>query len=210
MSSNIRPCTPTPQGAHPQPIRIKKRFGERLTRNAAIATLVLLTVVGVREALPQGDDIVQTMQQAVESEWDQNVGRLTYVNSTISDALQVFSGSARQTRLISPVTARAVQAWSAEAPYLLYENAGNVFAAADGEVSQIAHDDASEYIVRLTHADGLNTVYYGLSSCFVAEGDPVRSDTLLGVSGSSFAFEAARNGHALDVSDSLLSRESTR
>ena len=210
MSSNIRPCAPTGENNDIQPPRKEKKIGERLTRNAVIATLALLTVIGVREAVPQGGNIVQAMQNAVQSEWDQNVGRLTYVNSSIADAIQVFSGSARQEQLMCPVVAQAVQAWSADAPYLLYENAGNVFAAADGEVSQIAHDDASEYIVRLTHADGLNTVYYGLSTCFVAEGDPVRSDTLLGVSGAAFAFEVTQNGRAKNVSDQLLSRETAR
>ena len=210
MASNIRYRTDTAIDASPkvQP-DTKKLLGEKLTRNVAIATLLLLTVIGLRESGPQGKALLQTIQDTVESQWDQNVGKLTYVSNTIAESIQVFGRSpSLDTQLLSPVAVQAVQAWTAEAPYLLYENAGNVFAAASGEVVQIAHDDYSEYIVRISHADGLNTLYYGLSSCFVQEGDSVQAETLLGISGSSFAFEAQKNGKSIDCSGLLAFRES--
>lgn len=189
----------------------RKSIGEKLTRNAAIATLLLLTVVALRASGPNGKNVLQVLQDTVESQWDQNVGKLTYVSNTLADSIQVFgrNGSSLQ-QLISPVSAQAIQAWADETPYMLYENAGNVFAAAPGEVTQIAHDNNSEYIIRLSHSGGLNTLYYGLHECMVEEGDPVNANTLLGVSGNSFAFEVQKNGKSVNCADSLSSREAAR
>ena len=212
MASNIRYRSETAVNtAKEAKADTRKIIGEKLTRNVAIATLLLLTVIGLRESGPEGKNILQTIQNTVESQWDQNVGKLTYVSNTLADSIQVFGRSlSANDRLVSPVSAAAVQAWSNEMPYLLYENAGNVFAAASGEVVRIAHDNNSEYIVRLAHANGLNSIYYGLSSCFVQEGDPVQAETLLGESGPAFAFEVQKNGKAIDCSDLLTDREAAR
>ena len=211
MSSNIKKRSGDIPVSQPQPPRSKPTLGSRLTRNAAIATLILLAVVGVRETGPAGSGVLTAVRNAVESEWDQNVGKLTYVSGVLTDSIQVFGRSGETDgALVSPVTAKAVQAWSQEAPYLVYENAGNVFAAADGEVTQIAHDDDARSIVRLSHRGGLDTVYYGLESCFVSEGDTVRVDTLLGEAGGAFAFEAQKDGKPLDPMDVMKDRESAR
>ena len=209
MASNIRRSAGmTFEPANQSQEKPNKRFGDRLTRNAAIATLLLLAMVGLRESGPQGKNILQTIQDTVESQWDQNVGKLTYVSNTLADSIQVFGHTSfADERMLSPVLADAVQAWSAESPYLLYENAGNVFAAAKGEVIQIAHDDDSEYIIRLSHENGLNTIYYGLSSCLVQEGDCVQAETVLGASGQVFAFEIQKNGKLIDASNLLDIRE---
>ena len=188
--------------------KARKQPGERLTRNMAVATLLLLTVVGVREAIPGGSGILQTIKETVESQWDQNVGRLTYVSGSLADSIQVFGSSVtKEDVFYQPVSAPAVQAWSSAAPYLGYENPGSVFAAAKGEVTQISHDDDEQYIIRISHENGLNTIYYGLNSCFVQEGDPVNSDTVLGQSGQTLAFQVQRNGTSLDYSNKMRPRD---
>ena len=208
MSSNIKR-----RAALPAPETEKRQKGfhaEQLTRNAVIAAFAFLLLVGVRESVPGGKPVLQAMQQAVESEWDENVGKLSFVNGKIGEAVAVFSrGFSSDTQLTAPISATPVQAWSAEAPYLLYENAGNVYAAAAGEVTQIAHDDNSEYIVRIIHDNGLNTIYYGLKSCFVQEGEAVSSQSVLGKAGASFAFETQRNGRAVDPAAALVERDQT-
>ena len=206
MSSNIKRFQANMPNAAPSQ-NTKRQLGEKLTRNVSIAVLVLLTVTAVRQsATEQGGSFMQALQTAVESQWDQNVGRLTYVNVTLSEALQVFSPENASPALVSPVRAKAVQAWSGSSPYLLYENAGQVFAAAAGEVGQILHDDQDEFIVRLLHDNGLNTIYYGLKTCNVQEGAPVSADTLLGTAGDSLAFEVQKNGKSLDCSATLTDR----
>lgn len=210
MSSNIKPCQAQPAATSKieQPKKTKPDWKAKLTRNTAIAVCALLTVVGVQQSAASPDGtFLKAVQGAIESEWDQNVGRLTYVSGMLSDSVQVFSRSSRDlSDLIRPVQAQAVQAWSEETPYLLYQNAGNVYAAASGEVTAIAHDDNSYYIIRLMHDNGLESLYYGLKSCAVQEGDPVTSDTLLGLAAPEFAFAVQRGGQSLDCSAQLGER----
>ena len=208
VSSNIR--FRKDETVQPSPAK-KKNIGDQLTRNVAIASLVLLSVVVLRQSGTQGQSVVQTLQNTIEHQWDQNVGKLTYVSNSLADSIQVFNrGSSSQNALICPVTAQVIQARSADTPYLLYENAGNVFAAGTGEVTQIAHDDDDAYIVRIAHANDVNTLYYGLKTCFVAEGDPVKADTLLGESGPFFAFETQKNGKPFSSADLLSGRDKAR
>lgn len=201
MSSNIKPCAAVTETPAPP---VKGRLLEKLTRNVAIATAVLLGVVVLRNTSANGGDIVQTVKNIVESEWDQNVGRLTYVSSSLADSIQVFGS--RKPELICPVSGEAALTVSAVGPALRYEKAGKVYAAAAGEVTQIAHDDEDRYIVRVYHEDGMTTLYYGLDSCAVQEGDPVDTETVLGVSSEAFAFEAQKYGKAMDVAGSLRER----
>ncbi len=207
MSSNIKKCTLPGPEASVENKKPRAMPGEKLTRNLAAATLVLLALIGAKEAAaPNGASFLQAVQNAVESEWDENVGRLTYVGSMISESVQVFGHSAGYD-LQSPVRAEALQAWSAAAPYLLYKNAGDVFAVSDGEVSAISHDDDERYIVRILHTNGLEGLYYGLDTCAVREGDEVSASTLLGMSsGGEFALELRRAGKAIDYSSYLRER----
>lgn len=204
MSSNIKKLEQAGPAERADAGKSNHRsLGDRLARNTAIAALALLTVVGIRQSGPEG--FLQTMQHAVESEWDQNVGRLTYVGNTVAESIQVFGQNG--TKLTCPVAASATETWSQDTPFLLYENAGQVFAAASGEVSQIAHDDEERFILRVLHPDGLSTVYYGLDSCLVQEGDSVDPNTLLGMAGPVFAFETLRAGKAVNYTSSMAARE---
>ena len=203
MSSNIRPVQSVP---FPPGEKKKTTLGERLTRNTVIAVLLLLTVIGIRESGSGG--FLQAIQAAVENEWDQNVGRLTYVNGTISEAaVQVFGFGSADAELTAPVFSAAVETFQEDSPYLVYHDAGNVYAAASGEVSQIAHDDDAHYIVHIIHEKGLDTVYYGLETCLVSEGDPVTAQTLLGFSKGDLAFEVRRSGTPLNWENRLIRRE---
>ena len=209
MSSNIKRCSSKTvtqqnisQAQHP-----KTDWKSKLTRNFAIATCALLTVVGIRQSAA-GNSFLQAVQGAIESEWDQSVGRLTYVGNMLSDSIQVFGSYNNDPNdWTSPVCAQAVQSWSQESPYLLYHNAGNVYAVAPGEVTSVAHDDNSYYIIRLMHENGFESLYFGLKSCFVQEGTTVTADTLLGQSAPEFAFEAQKNGRSWDCSAQLGTRE---
>lgn len=201
LSSNIKPCASIPETPAPP---TKGRLWEKLTRNVAIATAVLLGVVVLRDTSAHGGDLVQTVKNIVESEWDQNVGRLTYVSSSLADSIQVFGS--RQPELTCPVWGAAALTASQVGTALRYDQAGTVYAAAAGEVTQIVHDDEDRYIVLVYHQDGITTLYYGLDSCAVQEGDPVTADTRLGVSSQAFAFEAQKYGRTMDVAATLRER----
>lgn len=207
MSSNIRKVQPVPAPVAVQ-TRPRPRLGEKLMRNIAVATLVLAGVIGVREAtLTNGTSVVKTLQNAIESEWDESLGRLTYVSSTLSESIQVFGSSAASYALQSPTRAQTVQAWSPTEPYHIYENAGDIYAVSSGEVMSVSCTDNSQYIVRILHNNGLDCMYYGLDSCEISEGDTVSASTLLGTStGGEFAFQARRNQEMIDCTPYMAKR----
>lgn len=209
MSSNIKKISIVQENAanaHAA-VRASKPILERLSRNTAIAGLVLLTIVGIRTAAaPDGDTLLHALQTAVQSEWDENLGRLSYVSSSIGESMQVFSGQKNAYQLTSPVSAQPSNAYSSEEPYLRYCYTGDIYAAAPGEVSAIMHDDNERYIVRILHADALECVYYGLDSCYVQEGDEVSMQTVLGHSAQDFVFQAYRLGKAIDCTALLAAR----
>ncbi len=201
MSSNIRKVHSPAPAPIPADTPVRPRFGEKLMRNIFIGTLLLCGVIGVREAtLNTGSNALKVMQNAIESEWDENVGKLTYVSSSLAQSIQVFGNNAQQLHTLqSPTSAQTVQAWSVAEPYHIYENAGDIYAVASGEVMSIAHTDGDQYIVRILHDNGLDCMYYGLDSCLVHEGDAVEASSLLGVSASGeFAFQARQNGKVVD------------
>ena len=208
MSSNIKKLTPAAPQAMPPIAPVKRTMAERLTRNMAIATLLLLTVVGIRTAaVPGGDTLLTSLQKAVQSEWDENLGRLSYVSHSIGESVQVFAGQSGAAELLSPTSVQPVSAFSAAEPYLRYANAGDIYAVCAGEVSAIAHDDAGHYIVRILHNGGqLEGVYYGLIRCDTAEGSEVTAQTCIGRAGQDFAFQLYRAGKAIDCTAQLSPR----
>ena len=203
MSSNIKPCRTAAEPSKPQKAKYEALLG-KLTRNVAIAAALLLTVVGIRDTAAHGGDFVQALKNAVEREWDQNVGRLTYVSTTLAESIQVFGR--KEPELLSPVARAVPSSAGGDASYLMYSAPGTVYAAAEGEVTQIAHDDNGRSIVRVYHANGMDTIYYGLDACAVQEGDPVDANTVLGHSAGAFAFEAQKYGRPIEVSALLRER----
>jgi len=205
VSSNIRQRAVLPPSAEKaEKGKNLSALGERLTRNIAIATLVLLTVVGIREGADPPGGYIATIRSAVQESWDQNVGRLTYVSNTLADSISVF-GRSGLPALTSPAAVSASDAWTEQTPYLIYRNAGTVYAAAAGEVTGIAHDENERFIIRISH-DAADTVYYGLDACFVREGDTVTKDTALGTSRQEMAFEVRQGEKSLDCSGKLEAR----
>lgn len=202
---------PNQQIQREEPIKKHKKalIGEKLTRNIAIATLALLCVVSAKDVYVGDKTALQAVQGALQGEWDQNVGKLTYVSNFLSDSMQVFGTPSGLTALTSPVTAKAAQVFSQGAPYLVFEGAQAVFAAADGEVMSVAHTDDETYVVRVRHDDRTETLYYGLNSCLVAEGAEVNAGTRLGdiAKGGELAFEARLDGLPVDASAYLRERK---
>lgn len=186
----------------------KPLIGEKLTRNIAIATLLLLCLLSAKDMYIGEATLLRAVQGIVQGEWDDNVGRLTYVGNWMADSLQVFGPADIEIALLTPAQGSVKQAFSQNAPYIVYSGAADVFAAADGEVMAIAHTDEDAYVVRIHHNDGIDTLYYGLNTCLVAEGDSVRADTRIGLvqPGGELAFELRRDGLPIDGARYMTAR----
>lgn len=192
------------------PAAPKRRFGERLARNLALAGMLVLTVSAVRNArLPSGQTVLTAVQDMIDSNWDESLGKISFVSNLFPETVSVFFASSPQAALTAPCFGSLQHKWTASEPYLGYEYAdGKVYALSAGQVMSLAHGMDEEQIVRVRQEDGLETLYYNLASACVAEGDYVTSETLLGeaLKDRQVVVEVRREGRAIDPTELISPR----
>ena len=192
---------------HAPAIKPRFVFGERLTRNVLTAAFVLACVVSAKDlSLSPDKNVLSTLQNAVKSEWDENLGRLVYANSTLSDAIAVFSPNSSTVQLYQPCTSQVADIYSAASPYIVYQPAQSVYAAAACEVVSVTYTDNDCFSIRTVCDNGVECLYFGLSDCFVEEGDTLPARAPLGsCSENSLVFEVRKNGASIDASSLFVS-----
>lgn len=187
----------------------RPRWGERLARNVALAGLLMVTVAAMRNAeLPTGDTVLTAVRQMIDGEWDGHLGKISFVGRFLPETVAVFFESAPEVELTAPCFGVLSHAWTEQEPYLGYTGEDKrVFAAAAGQVMSVYHGSDEEYILRLRHDDGLETIYYALASVFVSEGDAVSASTCLGRALPEGAvIEVRRAGRAIDPTNLITDR----
>ncbi len=180
----------------------KKSFVESLTRNVAVAAALLLFVVAVRNAAaPQTQDVFTAIQDSVNMNLDETLGKLSFVSNLLPESALVFWNNEDAVQVTAPVHGDIVHTFTEEEPYVgLLGVSNDVRAAADGEVMNIAHGDGEERVVRVRHEDGLETIYGNLSQCYVAEGDQVYEGDIIGETADKqpVYFEVRKSGRSVD------------
>ena len=188
----------------------RPRWGERLARNVALAGLLMVTVAAMRNAeLPSGGTVLTAVRQMIDGEWDGGaLGKISFVGSFLPETVAVFFESAPDAALTAPCFGSLSHAWTAEEPYLGYASQDKrVYAVAPGQVMSVYHGPEEEYILRVRHDDGLETMYYALASIFVSEGDAVSASTCLGQAlPEGVVIEVRRAGRAIDPTDLIADR----
>ena len=181
---------------------------DRLIRNLAAAAGLMLVAVAVKNAeLPQSQSVFSALEDSLNPELDESVGKLSFVDSLLPAEVQEVWRQAESVTVFEPVRGSVVHAWSRQEPYLeLSCNTTDVRAAADGEIMSIAHGPDEERIVRIRHEGGLETLYGNLESCAHEVGDRVcAGDPFATVlEGAPLAFELRRDGRSIDPAGLLL------
>lgn len=185
-------------------------FCEKLARNLALAGMLLLTIVSIRnEQLPSGQTVSAAVRQLIEPEWEERLGKINFVGNFLPESVAVFFDTAPSAALAAPCLGPVTHAWTQEEPYLTFQSAdGKVYAAASGEVMSVAHGANDENILRIRHDDGYETLYYGLQETAVREGERVTAATCIGNFDPSApsAFEVRRFGLPVDPTAMLAER----
>lgn len=145
----------------------------------AVACALILSMKALD--IPGTEQMVSGVRTAIneESDLDEMLGKLEFVQ--LPDTLEVFSG---ESKLAIPVNAPNVSIEPAE-KYAIWQNApgAEVVASAAGQVRAIGEDVILGKYVRLTHAGDLETIYYGLETINVEEGQPIKKRDTLGTLG---------------------------
>lgn len=193
------------------PEKPKFSWRERLARNLALSGMLVLTIVAVKDArLPSGKTILTGVQQMVDQNWDDNLGKISFVSNLLPESVAVFFESDFAPALIAPCFGQLSHSWQENEPYLGYQNGkdGMVYALASGQVMSIANGNAEEKIIRIRHDAGYEAVFYQLREVSVKEGDLVTENSCIAQTdpGAEFYVEVRKNGLPIDSGHMILPR----
>ena len=180
---------------------------DRLVRNLAVVGGLVLVIAAVRNSsIPEAQSVFSAIQEGTGMQWDESVGKLSFVNSLLPEDIQAVWSESNVLSVFSPVKGSIIHAWSQQEPYLLIAgDVRDVRASANGEVMSIAHGMEEERIVRIRHDDDTETVYGNLESCNVDVGDRVSAGDILGQlrREQPLAFEVRVDGRSVDPTGQL-------
>lgn len=199
----IKETKPTPASVPYEEIpTIPKPGGMlKLTRNTAFLMLLLVCLASIHnQQLPDGRTVLTAVQSTVHQEWDDSLGKITFVDHMVPQTLAVFFQAEESHSLSLPCSGPLIHAWEIHAPYVSFESSGHALAVASGEVMSLSHDSADQLSLRIRHEDGLESVYYHLASTPLREGDAVKSGDVIGTvqSGHHLVLDVRKNGLSID------------
>ena len=181
---------------------------DKLIRNLAVVGGLLLTLVAVKNAdTPQSQSVFSALQDSVHMEWDESLGKLSFVNSYLPESLQAVWNERETVTVLAPVVGETVHAWSEAEPYLELQSAvTDVRAVADGEVMSIAHGIGEEQIVRVRHDDETESIYGNLLVCYAEVGDRVYAGDIIArvPDDAPLAFELRKDGRSINPEGLLM------
>lgn len=181
--------------------------GDRLLRSTAVACALLLSIMALRNAdLPWAQRAVQGIEKAMtmKIDLDESLGKLHFVRRLVPETALVFWNAGASSGLQPPVEGQIEHAWSEKQPWRVYACAdgAQVTAAMDGEVRQIEKGAMADYIVLITHDNGMETVYAYMADVSVGPGERVYAGDPVGVTasggGSRLYFALRQDGAEID------------
>jgi len=182
----------------------RRRPGEHLLRNLAVAACMLMCAVALRSgAIPQLSPMTDAVLAAAtdDSLLDEQLGRLTFVSTLFPEATLVFGESSSDEMALPVSGGMVVHAWSEAEPWMAWRTQSRtVNAAAPGEVIGVYHGNGDERLVQVLGSDGLSCLYGNLADVAVALGDAVSSGDAIGtlMPGTDAVFEVRRDGMSID------------
>ncbi len=184
------------------PLPERKSGFLKLNRNVAFLMLLMVCLASIHNStLPSGKTVLTALQQTVDSDWDETLGQITFVDQLLPQTLSVFFAQPMNTSLSLPCLGSMAHPWQADAPYVSFvPDTSAALAMADGEVMNVSHGADNALTLRIRHDSGLESVYYHLSAVFCREGDIVKKgDTIATISqGQNLVVDVRRDGLSVD------------
>lgn len=169
-----------------------------LKRMPLLGAVVLLLTAAVWSGKDEtGDALAVLNNVTADFEYDETLGRLQFVSSILPESAMVFlSSDSKEDPFIiaQPTSADAIHAWSQNEPWFEYPCSGTVNACENGEVMSIIENREGAYTVRVLHNDAYESIYSGMSSISVSEGDYIEIGSRIGYADDRIAFEVRKDG----------------
>jgi len=147
-----------------------------LTKIAICCAVLLAVLVAELLLLPDAENVLETVASGEGTDTGDALGKLHFVST--GSAVSVFSAAQRWS---APVKAADTPRIEDPPPLCLAAAEGeSVSLPAAGEVREIGHDENYGDFVRVSHGDGLESVYYNLTDVRVEVGQPLLARDTLG------------------------------
>ena len=206
----LRMFTGKGKGFRPFGNRQKGEAGDGLLRHTAIACALLLSIMALRNAdLPWTQRAVAGIERVMtmKIDLDESLGKRHFVRELVPETAMVFWNAGAPDRLQAPVKGSIEHEYSEMQPWRIYSCADGetICAAMDGEVARVEKGAMADYIVLITHDNGLETVYAYMTQADVAPGERVYAGDPIGVSaaggGARVYFALLRDGAGVDPAE---------
>ncbi len=172
-----------------------------LVRNLAVVGCLVLVAVALKNStLPQAQSVFGAIQSAAGMEWDESLGKLSFVNGLLPQEIREVWNESSSAEVNAPLMGEIVHSWTNDEPFVLIRsNTSTVYAAGSGEVMSISHGPDEELIVRVRHDSGYETIYGNLAECMTEVGEYITDGGVIGtlLDGKNLAFELRRSGKSV-------------
>lgn len=173
-----------------------KQKKKQLRRNTLFAAASLCIGAGAlfSLAMPEKTDAVMSHFRT-GFDYDETIGRLQFVSNILPESAMVFlTNTDPMPAMLAPTQDGVVHHWSSSEPWLEYTSKGMIGACLDGEIMTVVKNRDNEYTVRLSHDDGYESIYSGLSSVYFKEHESVGRGQNIGMADGVAAFEIRKDG----------------
>lgn len=181
---------------------------DRLIRNLAVVGVLLMTVVALRgSSQPEAQSVFSAIQESAGMEWDESIGKLSFVNSLLPQALQEVWNPQAEVTVFAPLIGEILHVWSGKEPYVTIQGrTDEIRAAANGEVMSVAHGMDEERIIRVRHDDGTEALYGNLARSHVETGQRVYAGDVIAtlLENEPLVFELRVDGRSIDPSGRMM------
>ena len=93
------------------------RWGEKLARNCALAGMLILTITAIKDAkIPTGKTVLSAVQEIVNNDWDERLGKISFVGHFFPESVSVFFEPVHDDTLKAPCSGPVLHAWTAREP----------------------------------------------------------------------------------------------
>ncbi len=186
--------------------------GERLVRNTAVACALLLTAMSIKNVdHPWAQKATEGVRQAMTMrvDWDDTLGRLSFVRALVPETALVFLNLGQSDRLAAPVEGDVIHEYRDEQPWLEYRcEAGQaVSAAMSGRVTAVGQGLSGDWTILIEDSEGAEAVYGYLASVYVQVGQSIEKGQQIGAAqeraDARLYFEWREDGEAIDPAERM-------
>ena len=110
---------------------------DKLVRNLAVVGAMLLTVIAVKNAgSPDAQSVFGALQASTEMEWDESLGKLSFVGGILPDGIQAVWSEKETVTVFEPMAGDTVHAWSQSEPYMAFMSTVRVLPYKGGDTGK--------------------------------------------------------------------------